>query len=67
MSAARERLKHIYKATAFFEDGDHEDPRNHPFVRILLVGEIVGPQLLEELYDIIIDHKAKKALVLSIK
>jgi inositol 1,4,5-triphosphate receptor type 1 len=36
MSLARERLQFIFKATAFFEEGTHEDPRNHEFVKILL-------------------------------
>ena len=38
MKVARERLKHIFKATAFFEDAD-SDARKHNFVKTLLVRE----------------------------
>lgn len=38
MKVARERLKHIFKATAFFE-GTDSDPRKHEFVKTLLVRE----------------------------
>ena len=38
MKVARERLKHIFKETAFFE-GTESDPRKHEFVKTLLVRE----------------------------
>lgn len=38
MKVARERLKHIFKHTAFFE-GTESDPRKHEFVKTLLVRE----------------------------